>query len=395
MKIKTLIVSTLFFAVSHSVFADETKIPEPFRGDDADAKFEVTYGDLDAFLKSLVLDVGRSTRQKAPRPQNTGTRMKARVNRLTALEGNRLNFEALDNEEITGILSTLQDSLEALPNQVPLSLLNRNEQLAYWLNLYNFTLLDELAKEKPKSSMKKLLDYGDDDSILAKKVLNVGGVPLSLDDIQFTILKEKYHDNPLVIYGLFQGNIGGPSIQTQAFKGHKVWRQLEENATEFVNSNRGTYYDGKISVFYERNLPFFDNSKEKLKDHLLDFLEDDFYTEIMNAKKLDFDTADWQIASLTGGARDFGGSGMINNAALLDAVSATQRLGGGGAGVSSVAIENPLGESVVDMARLNTRFPAAQIEVLQRLREMQKMNQGKVQIKDLDAEDVKEELKNR
>ncbi|MBU3021200.1 DUF547 domain-containing protein [Aestuariibacter sp. A3R04] len=394
MKISALFLSTLLLAGSFNAFADEKKIPEPFRGDDPDSKFEVSYDDLDAFLQSLVLDVGRSSRKKAPRPQNTGTRMKSRVNRLTALEGNRFNFDALDDEEVTKILTTLQDSLETLPSQVPLSLLNRNEQLAYWLNLYNFTLLDELAKEKPTSSVKKLLDYGDEDSILAKKVLNVGGVSLSLDDIQFTILKEKYHDNALVIYGLFQGNIGGPSIQNKAFQGSNVWRQLEENATEFVNSNRGTYYDGKISVFYERNLPFFDNSKEKLKEHLLDFLEDDFYTEIMNAKTLDFDTADWQIASLTGGARDFGASGMINNAALLDAVQAKQRIGGGSGGVSSVAIENPLGENVVDMARLNTRFPAAQIEVLQRLREMQKINQGKVEIKDLDKEDVKKDIKN-
>ncbi|MBU2979643.1 DUF547 domain-containing protein [Alteromonas sp. C1M14] len=388
MKTLRLLVVSLCLVGSNPTFADEKKIPSPFRGDDDSANLEVTYDDLDVFLQSQVLDVGRSTREKVPRTQNTGSRIKARVNRLTALEGNRFYFKSLQDDEVSGILTTLQDSLEALPSVVPLKYLSRNEQLAYWLNLYNFTLLDEMAKASPSGSIKRLLNYGNSDSILAKKSLNVAGIPLSLDDIQFTILKEKYPQNPLVIYGLFQGNIGGPSIQPKAFTGENVWRQLEQAATEFVNSNRGTYYDGKVSVFYERNFVFFDNDAQKLKDHLLDFLEDEMYTEILDADELKFANKDWQLANLTGGTREYGGSNMINGSAILDAVRASQPNGDGG--MSSV--ENSLGESISEKVRLGARFPATQLETLQRIREIQAINAGKVVITDLDAEAAQEAI---
>lgn len=392
MRIGTLIIFMLSSLGCSLAFADEQKIPAPFRGDDENTKLEVSYDDLDAFLQAQVLDVGRSTRAKAPRPQNTGSRIKVRVNRLTALEGNRFNFESLRDEEVANILTVLQDSLEALPSEIPLHYLNRNEQLAYWLNLYNFTLLDEMAKASPSGSIKRLLDYGDSDSILAQKTLNVAGVPLSLDDIQFTILKEKYPKNPLVIYGLFQGNIGGPSIQRKAFSGKNVWRQLEEAATEFVNSNRGTYYDGKVSVFYERNLVFFDNDVEKLKDHLLDYLEDEMYAEIRDADALKFDNEDWQLANLTGGTREYGGSSMINASAILDAVRSTQITSSGDGGVALSNIENPFGESMTEKARLASRFPATQLEILQRIKKIQAINAGKVDITDLDADAVQDEM---
>lgn len=368
--------------------ASENNLPTPFQGASQDSTLAVSYDDLSAFLKAEVLVVGRSTRKKAARAETTGTRMRSRVNRLTALEGNRFYFKALENDDVRSTLQAIKQSLELLPGQVPLSALNRKEQLAYWLNLYNFTLLEELAKQQAPGNVKNLLDYDDEDSILNKKVLNIAGEPLSLHDIQFTILKEKYND-PLVIYGLFQGNIGGPSILDEAFTGDRVWRQLEENAREFINSNRGTYFDGAVSVYYKRNMPFFDNNKEKLRSHLLDFLEGAFYSEIQEADELKFATADWQLANLTGGAREYGGSGMINNAALLDAVRSEQMLFNQGSGSGMTAIESPLGQSLVSQSRLNVRFPAAQLEMIQQLKARHQLNAGSVEIKDIDEAEAK------
>ena len=384
-----IMLSLMFPALTH---ASENNLPPPFQGASQDSTLTVSYDDLSAFLKAEVLVVGRSTRKKAARAETTGTRMRSRVNRLTALEGNRFYFEALENDDVRNTLHAIKQSLELLPGQVPLSTLNRKEQLAYWLNLYNFTLLDQLAEQKAPGNIKGLLDYGDEDSILNKKVLNVAGESLSLNDIQFTILKEKYND-PLIIYGLFQGNIGGPSILDEAFTGARVWRQLEENAREFINSNRGTYFDGSVSVYYKRNMTFFDNNKEKLRRHLLDFLEGSFYNEIQEADELEFETADWQLANLMGGAREYGGSGMINSAALLDAVRSQQMLfnQGGGSGMS--AIESPLAQSIVSKSRLNVRFPAAQLEMIQQLKARHELNSGSVEIKDIDEAEAKAKTK--
>src|SRR5210317_1040037 len=117
-------------------------------------------------------------------------------------------------------LQDVRDNLEALPSEAPLQYFTRNEQLAYWLNLYNFTLLNEVIKVYPKRKLNKLLTGKN--SILKEKILTVAGVPLSLNDIQYVILKNNYENNPLVMYGLYQGIIGGPNIRKSAFTGANV-----------------------------------------------------------------------------------------------------------------------------------------------------------------------------
>lgn len=370
-------------------FAAEEKLPEPFQGATEDSNLEVSYDDLDAFLKAEVLVVGRSTRKKVSRQATTGTRMRSRINRLTALEGNRFHFESLQDEEVMDVLTTLKESLEVLPSQIPLSMLSRDEQLAYWLNLYNFTMIYEIGQRELNGSLQDALAYGDESPLLHDKVLTVAGEKLSLHDIQFTILKEKYEE-PVVIYGLFQGNIGGPSIRDEAYTGNRVWRQLEDNAVEFINSNRGTYYDGEISVYYKHNLPFFDNDKTKLKTHILNYVDEDrYYEEIENASELEFEMSDWQIADLTGGARNYGGSAMINSAALLDAVRSEQMLYNEGGGSGMTGIETSLDQSMVQKARMATRFPAVQLEMLQKLKVQHEMNRGSVDVKDISEEEAK------
>ena len=207
---KVLIAGLLL--TSQLALADST-VPEPFRGFDENSKYVIEYNDLTAVLKTVVVDVGRSTRKVAkPTVAKTGTMMKSKIKRTTAEEANRFYFETFqDNEAGRQLLSSIRDSLEQLPSEVSLAYFTRDEQLAYWLNLYNVTLLDELIDVFPKRNLKKIL-VGKK-SILSRQLLNVGGVPLSLNDIQFTILKGNYENNPLVIYGLYQGIIGGPNIR--------------------------------------------------------------------------------------------------------------------------------------------------------------------------------------
>ena len=317
-----------FLAMSQLVSAD-TNVPEPFQGFDENSKYVINYDDLTAVLKTVVVDVGRSTRKVVkPSQAKTGTMMKSKIRRTTAEEGNRFYFETFeDNEAGRQFLSDIRDSLEQLPTEVSLEYFSRDEQLAYWLNLYNITLLNEVVDIFPKRNLKKFL-VGKK-SILSRQLLNVAGVPLSLNDIQFTILKQNYDNNPLIIYGLYQGIVGGPNIRKRAYTGSDVWRALKNNASEFINSNRGTYSkDDKSNVFevsslYDRNRSFFPGFNTDLSAHLLEYLEGYERTMLTNADTLKPDINDWTITSLSGNYREFGGSVADSSAALLDSVSST------------------------------------------------------------------------
>lgn len=330
----TLLVSLL---AAFSAFANNA-VPEPFRGHNPDSTFTIQYGDVDAILRTMVVDVGRSTRKKAPEVRaKTGTRMRNKVQRETATEGNRFYFEEFqNNEELQAMLQQVRLSLEAIPSQVPLEHFNRTEQLAYWLNLHNIALIDELVKLYPENDLKKELNGRK--SILDQKTLTVSGVSLSLNDIRHTILPANYDNDPMVLYGLYQGVIGGPNIRKRAYTADNVRRYLQENAEEFINSNRGTdaqYGDFEVSSMYERNAQYFPNFDVDLKNHLMRFIEGPERSALQAANTLDPDIDDWTITDVYGSYRQIGGSFTDNKAAMMDSIVSLAPAGegnGGGAG---------------------------------------------------------------
>lgn len=326
---KHIFTITLFFCGLFSInavadFAD-SNVPDPFQRFDDSSKLTINYTDLNSLLESVVLDTGRSTRKKASSSQTaTGTRMKVSVNRATVNEGNRFYFEIFyDNEKNQQTLRNIQNRLENIPAATPLEKFSRDEQLAYWINLYNATILDEIVKVYPKRELEDLL--AGKKSILSKKTLMVAGVPLSLNDIQFTILRQNYENNPLVIYGLYQGIIGGPNIRKTAYSGKYIYADLIDNAMEFINSNRGTEGKNKrvfrVSSLYERNEQFFTNFETDLTEHLLTFLEGEERIELQAATKIKADIDDWTVTDLFGSSRNLAGSLASSNAALVGAVT--------------------------------------------------------------------------
>jgi hypothetical protein len=337
--------SAIFSIVMSSIlvpaaFAAESLVPEPFQRFDPDSRYSISYADLNEIFKKVVVDTGRSTREKSdPIRAKTGSRLKVNVKRSTINEGNRFYYEVFSEDpETTQLLLDIQKNLEGVPAEAPLQYFSRDEQLAYWLNLYNLTLINEIIKVYPERKLKKLLTGKK--SILKKKLLNVAGIPLSLDDIQYTILRHNYANDPLVIYGLYQGIIGGPNIRKGAYSGANVRRYLADNAAEFINSNRGTYAkDEKVfraSSLYDRNRAFFPDFQADLRAHLLNFLEGRERRQLQAATVIKPDISDWTITDLYGSYPELGGSLADNSAALLDSVkSTTQGDTGPGSSVST------------------------------------------------------------
>ncbi len=374
-------------AVCGVTIAADTEVPEPFREFDADSKYTIDYSDLTDILKMAVVDVGRSTREKAaPTRAATGTRMKTTVKRTTMNEGNRFYYETFDNnDEARAVLIGIQKSLEEVPTGAAMKYFNRDEQLAYWLNLYNVTVLNEIIKVYPKRNLKKLL-VGKN-SILSKKILNVAGIPLSLNDIQHTILKQNYDNDPLIMYGLYQGNIGGPNIRKRAYTGADVYRALTNNASEFINSNRGTYSQDekvfRVSSLYDRNRAYFPDFKSDLSTHLETFLDSYEKRELQSASTLKPNITDWTVTDLGGTYRDMGASFATNNAAMLDAVKSTVPMDGGGtmgaaAGYGSVALATktrPVSRFSVDLL--------TQLQAINLAREATNMKNATVTIEEL------------
>jgi hypothetical protein len=146
------------FLFSSPVSASTEPPPEVFQGYDPVSSMTIDYKDLDSLLQTVVLDTGPSTRELASIPKNsTGTRMRAKVNRATINEGNRFYFETFnENKDNQQIIQNIKSRLENFPAAVPLERFSRDEQLAYWINLYNITILNEIVNIYPRNNLKGL-----------------------------------------------------------------------------------------------------------------------------------------------------------------------------------------------------------------------------------------------
>ncbi|MCJ9429737.1 DUF547 domain-containing protein [Kordiimonas marina] len=391
-KLKLCIVAALagmgVFALS--AHADESKIPEPFRGASPGSPIQINYGDWNRILQITVLDAGRSSGRgstSTPRPE-IGTRVVHGNTKSTRNEGNRLYFKAFANNPANlKALDTIRTELEKVPDQAPLKLWDEHEQLAYWLNLYNITLIEEISKEYPVRSLKKL-KYGRH-SLWDKKVLKVSGVPLSLNDIHNIIINK--WDSSLVMYGMFQGYIGGPNIMDEAFTGDNVHKLLIQNAKEFISTSRGMRFSGKklrVSDYYEENKALFPHFKKDLKDHLAKLTEDPAErARIMDIKHIEAKTNDYYIADLSGGIAHASNASASNRAALTTViVHAAQGYGtskgeGANLGMGEMNIDNYADFKTYDV---DLRFPDFVKDYLKQVHKNKSLMKGDVQVEEYD-----------
>lgn len=261
----------------------------------------VDYEAFSLILNSIVFDVGHSNREPAgPQLRVTGSRLSPETNSPYRYEGNRVALHLFEDIHAQSI-AEYRAELEALPSQIALSDLPRNEQLAYWLNLHNVVMIDLLQERYPLRRIDR--ERIDGVPMLDAKVITVDGVALSLNDIRLGVVAPNW-DDPRVIYGFFLGAVGGPSLRDEAFTGDQVWSQLESNAREFVTALRGVDdlpRTPRVSPLYQDFAMLFDGP-EDLKNHLRVFADEEVRAHIDSIDGApDYLRFDWSVADMTNG----------------------------------------------------------------------------------------------
>ena len=261
-----------------------------------------------AFFYSIVLDVGPSLRNPpARKPQATGTRIRQGNHSRYRFEGNRIDFDQLTNRQ-KRLLTRYRSLIESVPNSRPLSAFNRDEQLAYWLNLHNVVLLEQMALHHPFKRPRNLRVtdiYGERQRLFDAKLVTVQGVPLSLNDIRVNIVYRHWLNEPVVMYGFSYGEVGGPSIAPRAFNGANVRQYLDRNATEYVNSLRGVDKFGRgfsvSQIYADHREIFFPNWPSDLLNHLRSYADDPVLELLSETNRIRFSKYDPTVIDLSGG----------------------------------------------------------------------------------------------
>lgn len=172
----------------------------------------------------------------------------------------------------------------------PIETLNRDEQLAYWLNTRNVLLIQALAEERRVSGFKRKRGTPEDPGAFwTKDRISVSGVSLSLQDIEQDILFAGW-DDANIIFGLYQGIEGGPALPRDAFSGAQVHAQLKEAGRRFLSLPRNLRVRGdkvRLSTYFDWYAQLaFAGDETAMRQHLSTFVAPDQQSTVSTEGKL-------------------------------------------------------------------------------------------------------------
>jgi hypothetical protein len=173
-----------------------------------------------------------------------------------------------DAEALDRYLKHLQDT--------SVSSLNRAEQRAFWLNLYNAATVKVVLDHYPVDSIREidisgLFSSGPWDA----ELVTVEGVGITLNDIEHRILRPIYQD-PRLHYAVNCASIGCPNLQPEPFTADNYERLVNRGATSYINHPRGVDITSEpivLSSIYRWFAEDFGGDINGVMDHLLQYAE--------------------------------------------------------------------------------------------------------------------------
>lgn len=144
---------------------------------------------------------------------------------------NRVDYAAFK----AGDASTLKRYLDSL-QAIAIETYSRDEQFAFWVNLYNAATVDVILDNYPLQSIRDigLLGAGP----WKDEILKVSGRDLTLDTIEHEILRPVWKD-VRIHYAVNCASVGCPNLATRAYTVDRLEMMLEEAARAYVNHPRG------------------------------------------------------------------------------------------------------------------------------------------------------------
>ncbi|KGJ93854.1 DUF547 domain-containing protein [Colwellia psychrerythraea] len=189
---------------------------------------------------------------------------------ISAKRSTHFNYAAVTVEHKAVLKKYLQKMQQLDPRDYP-----KNEQLAYWVNLYNALTVQLVLTHYPVASIRTIAStdlgllgefIGPWDSVIA----TVAGIKLTLNQIEHGILRAIWQD-PRIHYVLNCASKGCPDITRQAFASGQTNQQLDLAASRFINQDKAVRFSGdklylsKIYYWFEQD---FGGNKTQVLSHL-------------------------------------------------------------------------------------------------------------------------------
>ena len=185
---------------------------------------------------------------------------------------------------------------------VPIREFARDEQAAFWINLYNALTVKVVLDHYPVRSIR---DINISPGLFSsgpwgRKLITVEGEAVSLDDIEHRILRPIWRD-PRIHYALNCASVGCPNLAQTAYTAANLDTLLTQGARQFINHPRGALIEEdrlKVSSIYIWFAEDFGRSDAGVIAHLSQYASSALTRRLAAVSRIADHDYDWSLNDL-------------------------------------------------------------------------------------------------
>jgi hypothetical protein len=183
--------------------------------------------------------------------------------------------------------------------QIDPAALSSDDQLAFWINLYNAVTIALILDEYPLHSIRSIKSgFFDFKGPWDDKRVSVGGEDLSLNDIEHGIIRAIYVE-PRIHYAVNCASIGCPDLRGAPYEGETIEAALDEQARIYVKHPRGVTVDDRGRVTASRIYAWyredFGDDESDVLDHIRQYAAPELLAALAGATSIARYEYDWSL----------------------------------------------------------------------------------------------------
>ncbi|MFU8892968.1 MAG: DUF547 domain-containing protein [Luteolibacter sp.] len=162
----------------------------------------------------------------------------------THVQGSKVDYAALKKSPAK--LNTYLDTLAAVKKS-DYAKWNRNQQMAFLINLYNAATLKLVIDHYPVTSIRRI--GGLLRSPWKMDVVRMFGDMVTLDHVEHDVLRPNFNE-ARIHFAVNCASIGCPDLRNEAFRAADLERQLEEQTRAFLSDRSRNHFDARGNTLH-------------------------------------------------------------------------------------------------------------------------------------------------
>ena len=178
-------------------------------------------------------------------------------------------YDPAKGMDYKGLKANDKKTLDELRNQmaqVDVGALPRTDQLAYWINLYNISVVNVVVEHYPVASIRDIsTDFIAHLNVFKKPAAKTRTGTLALETIENDKIRDAFKD-PRIHFAINCAAKSCPPIRTEPYVGSEISLQLDDQARTFLNGPHGVRLEksgGELVIHTTKIMDWFKDDFEK------------------------------------------------------------------------------------------------------------------------------------